>query len=128
MKATDVTAEAVWENCSVTELARIQRNGSNVTQAALTSITRYIYDLDGGAPSTPIATDSLTIAATIFDSLQTDGRWTKDGTGYNFRDVIDGSNFDTPSHRYRVEYVFVGSGGEKFVLVYEHLVQSVLSL
>ena len=78
-------------------LARVDLwTGSLITQAAITSIKYTLYDLGFGAMDAPSAvtghTDvSLTVADVVFDTLQTDGRWTEDSTGYNFSLQLDAS-------------------------------------
>ena len=118
MQATDIILETIWEDGDATNLARVHLDGSNITQAGITTIIRKIFDLDTATPTTAIDTTSLTIASAVFDTLQTDDRWTEDSTGYNFRDVVAGSEYATANHRYRVEYVFTSSGGAVFPVVY----------
>lgn len=116
MNPTDIVQAAIWEDGDATYLARIKFNGlaaTGFTQASLTSITRTIFDTDSATPTTAIATDILVIASVVFDTLQTDGRWTIDETGYNFRDSMGGSNFTDPN-AYRVEYAFLSTGGAKY--------------
>ena len=127
MKPTDVTRETIWEDGDVTEMARFLINGANATQSDVTSIARKIFDLNGSTPNTAESTTAPAVASTVFDTLQTDARWSKDATGYNFRERIAATNFPTAGHRYLVEYLFTGSGGEKFWIVFEHLAQSVRS-
>lgn len=125
MAAHNLVRQTIWEDGDVTEMARFTVNGSNGVQADLTSITRKIFDLDN--KDTVIATDTIVIADAVFDTLQTDGRWTEDATGYNFRDRVGGSNFASGGQTYRVEYYFVGASSEKFFVVYEHPARAVYS-
>lgn len=114
-----ITHAIIWEGGDACLMARVTLNGSNVTQASLTSITRKIFDLDGDTPTTAIDTATPAVASTIFDTLQTDGRWTVDETGYNFRNTIGGAEFPDPNHTYRVEYRLVGAASEIAWLVFE---------
>ena len=52
----------------------------------------------------------------VFDTLQTDGRWTEDATGYNFKHDIGHALFVNPAIRYRVEYRVTLTGGSEFFL------------
>ncbi len=102
----------VFQNGDATFLARVEFDGANITQAGLTSITCNVYDLKGNTPSTPVLTPTLTVSATIFDTLQTDARWTRDATGYNFRHDMPATAFTTARHDYDVIYKFTSSGGK----------------
>ena len=125
MGASDITIQNIWEDGDATEMGRVFVNGVAVTQAVLTSIKRKIF-LVSGPTKTEIGSETtLVIADVIFDTLQTDGRWTKDATGYNFRDRIAGTNFASGDVTNRVEYQFTGTGGEKFPVVFEHPTQEI---
>jgi hypothetical protein len=124
MGATDITKAQIWEDNDCTCMARFTVNGSNGTQSDVASISRKIFDLDA---NTSTAATSVTVASSVFDTLQTDGRWTKDDTGYNFRDRIAGTNFPTGNTRYRVEYQFTGSSSEKFMIVFEPTTEEILT-
>lgn len=94
-------------------LARIQIDRDNakspVLQADLTSITRKVY-LAGVLGDT----DTLTIADVIFDTIQTGTVWTKDTTGFNFKDALSHTLF-AAAGEYRVQYTFVLTGSTQFV-------------
>lgn len=127
MAVTDITEVIIWEDCDACCLARLTLNGSNITRAVITSITRRIFDLDGGTPTVAIDETVLTVASVVFDTLQTDGRWTKDETGYNFRDTIGGAIFSTANHNYLVEYKIVGANGELAAIAFRLPTQSLFS-
>lgn len=112
MATTDLTQAIIWEDGDACCMARVQLDGSDVLKSELSSVTRKIFDLDGSTPTAAASESSLVVATTVFDTLQTDGRWTQDTTGYNFRDTIAGSNFPEADRSYRVEYKFVGANGE----------------
>lgn len=117
MSATTITRAFVWEDGDAACMARVTLNGSNITQSTISSISRKVFDLDSATPTTAISTTTPAVASTVFNTLQTDGRWTVDAIGYNFRDTIAASVI-TDAHRYRVEYVVTGASGEKFVMVF----------
>lgn len=122
MAAAEVAKAVVWEDSGAAMMARIVGNdAAAITQATVTSITRHTYDLDAASPTTDIEDPgtSLTVSTVVFDTLQTDSRWTEDSTGYNFRDDVDDTLFSTGGNRYRVEYVVEPSSGAKFHVVYE---------
>ena len=120
MNPTDIVQQAIWEDGGATCMGRFKFQGA-VTSfliANIASISRAIFDTKAAVPTTALSTDALTVASTVFDTLQTDGRWTEDESGYNFRDTIAGSNFAS-STVYRVEYWFTSTGGSLFLAVFK---------
>lgn len=125
MNPSDIIVQTVWEDGDATELARIQINGADMVQADLSSIQRKIFDVSSDTKGTALETTNPSIGSVVFDTLQTDGRWSKDNTGYNFRDKVAAASLDTGGRTYRVEYLFTGTGGEKFFVVWEHPLKGV---
>jgi len=120
MASTDKILGFVWEDGGGTVLARaVGQDAVAITQASLTSVAWKAFDESGATPDTPVATGTLTIATDIFDTLQTDPRWTLDSTGYNVKHEIAASVFSAGDHIYRVEYVFDPVSGEVFPMVAE---------
>lgn len=108
------TLAQVNEDSSFSVLARVHADGSNIVQTDLSSISRSIYNGSSGALiSGPTA---LTVANVIFDTLQVDGRWSKDSTGYNFRDDIGSTVLTDPSIEYVLEYKFTLNTGTVFYM------------
>ncbi len=108
---------SIWEDGGAFLAARVLgNNGNYITQSAISSITYLVYDITAGAE---VATGSLTVSSVVFDSLQTDGRWTEDDTGYNFGVAVSASWFSIADHTYRVEYKFTPSSGQVFWVVFE---------
>lgn len=141
MAASDIYKAYCWQAKGVTLTARVRDlTGSLVTQASLTSITRYVYDLDNSAAL--VGTDTLTISASVFDTLQALAAdlvlWQRDGqlidsTGWNFKDVvpatripkgISGSNL---YRQYQVEYVFDPTSGQDYSIAYILLARNLYS-
>ena len=117
MESSDVVKASIWEDGGVTNLARVKgQTGANITQASISSIRREIFDRT--VPAT-VGTTTLTIATAVFDTLQTGGPWSKDTTGYNFKDAIGSTNFANGDRRYRVQYKFTPASGAAFWVVYE---------
>jgi len=122
--ATDIHG-SVFKNGSVTLLARIVgAGGANVVQADISAIQYTVYLLDDQDPDARSGvsghTDvALSVAAVLFNSLQTDPRWTVDATGYNFCHVLDVSAhqaFTIAGRRCLVEYRLTPSGGQVIVV------------
>lgn len=112
----------IVEDSGCTCLGRLQINGANANQAAITSITYSVFDLSTRTPTTPISGHdavSLTVSQVIWDTLQTDGRWTQDATGYNFRHEVAATAFPAGGHRYRIEYRITPTSGQLFVAAFE---------
>jgi len=127
MKATDLLETSGWEDSSLTVMARIQgEDAANITQATIGSIAAKVFDLNDNNAQVG-STINLTVSSVVFDTLQTDARWTKDAVGYNFRHTVPASYFPTGDHVYRVEYKFSPSSGDPFFFVVEHTAVNVLS-
>lgn len=104
-------------------MARVTgRTGANITQASLTSITLYGY-----TGTTTVANGvALTVSSVVYDTLQTDSRWTEDSTGYNFGYDLPAS-YIASAGEYRFEFVFNPASGEDFVLVWVGYVEPLTS-
>lgn len=96
-------------------LARIYgADGEVVTKASFSgvsnAITTYVRQMD---KTGSVSTTNPSYNDAVFDSLQTDGRWSKDTLGYNFRWDYDETVF--PSHgRYGVTIRFEDVDGNVF--------------
>ena len=104
----------VWEKGSVRVMARIEGEaGTAITQATIVEIAMKITLLPARTVITP---PPITVSDVIFDTLQTDARWTVDSTGYNFAHWIDGATYlTTPSVIHRLEYTFTPSTSPGYV-------------
>lgn len=96
--------------CSIMARVRLP-SAAYITQAATTSVSRTVKPLHkpGAASSS-----SLTVSNVVFDTLQTGNFWTKDTTGYNFRDDISASVFVDKNGKYAVTYLFTPASGAAF--------------
>lgn len=125
MPAINIYSETIFEDTSLTVMARIKGNaGTNITQASLSSITCRSYD----SSDTLVVSPTVTISSSVFDTLQTeddDPRWTKDSTGYNFAFTIPAAAFPSPQ-LYRVEFKFTPAVGDPFFLVLRVNAQDIL--
>lgn len=110
----------VIEDSGCSNMARVVGNDAAViTIATISTIKQHVFDLDATDPTVDLSNTALTVANVVFDTLQTDARWTKDSTGYNFRDDVDDTILSTGGNRYRFEYVFEPSSGAKFHVLFE---------
>ena len=111
------TTGFVYEDSTFTLMARFEVAGSNGVQADCVSIQMKAWkttDFDN-----TVLDAALTVSSVVFDALQTDGRWTRDGTGYNFRyDVADTICTDAGA-LYLFEAVIETSGGSLPPMVWE---------
>lgn len=127
--STNVLHTTAWEDAGLVLMARVTGNdGANITQASLSSVTLYVYDLSDVANPT-VDGVAQTVSSVIFDTLQTsadDSRWTLDSVGYNVRISVPASAFPDSS-RYRIEVVFAPASGDNFPLVAIATVQNLLS-
>lgn len=112
-----IAKATIWEDAGCQCMARVYGNtGVAITQASLTSITCSVYNL---ATETSIATPTVTISTSVFDTLQTDARWTFDPTGYNFRFEVAASAFASPNVIHIVHFIFDPTSGENYGVGFE---------
>ena len=101
------------QNVTLLRQVLLADRSTYLTQSIVNSITLKVFDEGAEVPTTAISTDTLTLGSTIFDTLQTDARWEKDSTGYNFRHFLDGSSlFTKGGGLYRIEVVIATSSTE----------------
>lgn len=118
---------STWEDVPITVFDLVKGvSGSNVTIASLSSLTMKAFNPD--TLEQIGATTTLTIATTIFDTVQTsanDPRYT--GTnGYNFRATFPGTFFPTGNQIVMVEVYFTDTSGNVFPDVWEVTVKEVI--
>lgn len=112
----------IIEKSSVILLARVlATDGTPMQQASVSSIACRVFDVQQNTQS---GNPTLTVAGTIFNSLQTDAKWTADSTGYNVAVPLDGTNFPAGNTVYRVEVKITPVGATAFYLLWD--VQSTL--
>ena len=99
--------------------------GTAITQASLTAISYRTFeyasedDAESDTSGTEVSTSaSLVVADTVFDTLQTDARWTRDSTGYNFRFTLPVARLPNGGKFIRVEVLFDPTSGDDFPSVW----------
>ncbi len=119
------TYGTVEKGGTVTCLARIVGDAATViSQATISTATYSVFLLDDDDPDSRTVVSghdgaSLTVSAIIFNTLQTDARWTVDSTGYNFRHTIDVSSnnaFAVAGRNYLVEYLLMPASGQVIIV------------
>lgn len=90
-------------------------DGSNITQASVDTIKLYVHDADDAEV---IGETAVTVASAVFDTLQTDARWTYDDQGYNFRYTVPATAFPTAGTHY-VEFKITDTSGNVFWLAFD---------
>jgi hypothetical protein len=102
--------QSVYEDSAFYLMGRGKNSAAaNWVQADFQAIDLKVYEQ--GKPATLIAQRTLTIADVIFNALQTDARWTKDATGYNFRLLTLPADVPDGSKQYVFEIKFTPTGG-----------------
>lgn len=115
MADASIHSSTAFEDSGHSVMARVTGNdAANITQSDITSISYTVHDLKTGEQT---VTSTLTVATVVFDSLQTDARWTADSTGYNFRYDITASELPNGDREYKFEIVFNPVLGEDFAIV-----------
>lgn len=109
-----------WSDTGLVIMARLRilETGDLVEIADLETITIQVFDTDVASDHADYVAlnTTLTIADVIFDTLQTDSRWTPDTTGFNFRYVLP-ATARPDGHKYRVQLLYnPPSPGQPFAL------------
>jgi hypothetical protein len=118
MPAVTIWKGAGFEDSGASPMARVVGNdGENIVQADITTIFRTIHNAATG--TVVQASTEITVADVVFDTLQTDSRWTYDATGYNFRDAVPAAQLATGSEVYQIEYKFTPDSGEVWHVVFQ---------
>ena len=111
------TNATIYEDTGITCMSRILGDdASAITQSTTSAITVAVFK---NASTSATYTASLTVADVVFDSYQTDARWSKDSTGYNFRYAVVASVFDAGDATYRAEFKFTPSSGSQYFVIYK---------
>jgi len=104
----------VNEDSAFSVMGRVHLAGANATQSDISSIEYQIFYTDSDTAHTTAT--ALTVSSVIFNTLQTDGRWTEDNTGYNFRHDVASTILTDPTRKYEIEYKFTPVSGSPFYL------------
>lgn len=97
-------------------LARVQdATGATITTSSVSGVTVKVFDLNTDLLTTTL----LSNAVTIYNTLQLDGRWTQDTTGYNFAISVDGTTAWPAAGPYRVEAEIMPVTGAPFFILWE---------
>ena len=107
---TDEITGIVYEDSTFSLMSRFTVDGANATQSDCSLITMKAWDVDDY--DTPVLDATLTVSTVVYDTLQTDGRWSVDATGYNFRYDVADTVCTTAGNQYRFEAVVTTSGGK----------------
>jgi hypothetical protein len=106
----------VIEDSAFSLMARVVgSNGVLITQADITSIAYSVVKISDG---TVIGTGSLTVADVVFDTLQTDKRWSEDSTGYNVLITPNPTLIPEGGVTYAFEVVFTPVVGYPFIVIF----------
>ena len=102
----------VMEDSGASIMARVRNpSGLLIQQNTITSISlKYRRKRGTGA----ITSSNLTVADVVFDTLQTDSRWSKDSTGYNFRWDAPASVFAEGDGQYGIDFLFTPTSGAAY--------------
>ena len=115
----------VFKNGSATLLARVVgADGTPVKQADIASAEYGVYLLDDDDPDAAAVVTghdgvSIGVSSLIFDTLQTDGVWDVDSTGYNFKHVLDVSTnqaFTVAGRTYRIVFELTPADGQTILV------------
>ena len=111
------TTYHVFEDSTFSLMSRFEVDGANAVQADCSSVT--VKGWDSIDFDTTVLSATPAVSSVVYDTLQTDGRWDTDSTGYNFRYDVADTVVTIPNHRYRFEAVVTTSGGKLPPMVWE---------
>lgn len=100
----------VRERSAFNVLMRVATVTGNITIANTSSITWAAYPEAGGAA---VASGSLTVATSVYDTLQLEDGWTEDAIGFNTRHDV-GDTVLTDAGRYVIQYRVTPVTGSSF--------------
>jgi hypothetical protein len=110
----NTTYAIISEGNPATILARIQDQfGVPISQSQVTSISVAVWNVE---TSTLIATTTPSVSSCVFDSFQTDGRWSIDAIGYNFAANIDGTSFNVGDNVFQIQATITPITGDPYVI------------
>lgn len=93
-------------------------DATTVTSTMISGVTYSVYDT--AEPSTALVSEStLTLGNVLYDTLQTDARWSRDSAGYNFRYDVQSTELPQGKKKYRFEFRFAPVSGQPFHTVWE---------
>ena len=106
-----------WKGGGFSILAdALDSQGNPIKQAALSSITRKVFDMSGSTPTVAVSTSVVSISGTVSDTYLTGKGWNVNTTGYNFRDDLPATVLAANDHKYEIDYEFVPVSGAAFRL------------
>ena len=116
--ATVVTGN-IDERSGCVLLARLTGDdGDAIVQADVSSAAYEVWDITDSPVVRITGATSLTVANVVYNTLQTDARWTKDSTGYNFAMVLPAASVPD-AHSYRVDVQITPAAGQVFFAKFE---------
>jgi hypothetical protein len=105
----------VNEDTSPTIMYRMwDHEASGITETGTDTIFYAVHDIDDSDTAVVESTE-LTVAEVVSDTYQTDARWTKDTTGYNFLWPIPAEVIPEGDKTYQVALTFTPSSGGPIV-------------
>jgi len=103
-----------WVGTQFTLLARVyDETRSLITIGTVSSITWKVFNEIG----TNVSSGTMVVADSVHNTLQKDGKWTADSTGYNFAGTIPDTAI-TATGYCRVEINFTTTSGVEFPIVF----------
>jgi hypothetical protein len=100
---TAVTQIAVLERQAVYLLASLYRaDGTLIVRDDVMSVTMELYRTDDGSVLA-VAEEPYSVENVVFDTLQTDGYWSADSSGYNLRLRVRSDLLNAGAGLYRAE-------------------------
>jgi hypothetical protein len=110
-----MTRAIIMQGNPCTVLARvIGGDGNAITSADIATVAWTVYDVDAQQQTD---TGSPDVDDCIYDTLQTDGRWTTDSIGFNLAVDIDDTAFPVGGDCYQVRITLTPVSGDPYSVV-----------
>ena len=127
MSIIAIQGNAIEEASTIVKAKLTDHGGTLLLQADFTSIHYEAWNMDASPVNQVKVATALNVANVVFDTLQTDARWTADATGYNFLHAMPATAFPTGKHTYKVEYKVTPASGAVFWLVFEGFAEEIIT-
>ena len=105
----------------------VDKDGNVLVQGSFSGpILQRVYDLGSADPATAVLSNTITVASSVFNTLQT---WDIDDIGFNFQTGVTSNDVAWEGgHSFRFSYLFPHATQGYIPVVFDLKIKSLLSL